>query len=37
MHYARTESVMALTHFETGLSRHVRSFKDDILKIELYV
>jgi len=34
-HYARLESIMAITHFQTGVSWHFRSFKDDVLKIEL--
>ena len=34
-HYARLESVMAITRFQTGVSWHFRSFKDDVLKIEL--
>ena len=34
-HYARLESVMAITRFQTGVSWHFRSFKDLILKIEL--
>ena len=28
-------SVMAITRFQTGVSWHFRSFKDDVLKIEL--
>jgi len=34
-HYARPESIMAITGFQTGVSWHFRSFKDDVLKIEL--
>ena len=34
-HYARLESVMAITLFQTGVSWHFRSFKDLVLKIEL--
>jgi len=34
-HYARPESIMAITRFQTGVSWHFRSFKDDVLKIEL--
>ena len=34
-HYARLESVMAITRFQMGVSWHFRSFKDVILKIEL--
>jgi len=33
--YGRLESVMAITRFQTGVSWHFRSFKDDVLKIEL--
>ena len=33
--YARLESVMAITRFQTGVNWHFRSFKDDVLKIEL--
>jgi len=29
------ESVMAITRFQTGVSWHFSSFKDDVLKIEL--
>ena len=35
--YARLESVMAITRFQTGVSCHFCSFKDDVLKIELGV
>jgi len=35
--YARLESVMAMTRFQTGVSWHFRSFKDDVVKIELRV
>ena len=34
-HYARLESVMAMTRFQTGVSWHFRSFNDVVLKIEL--
>jgi len=34
-HYARLESVMAITRFQTGVSWHFRFFKDKVLKIEL--
>jgi len=34
-HYARLESIMPITRFQTGVSWHFRSFKDDVLKIEL--
>jgi len=34
-HYARRESVIAITRFQTGVSWHFHSFKDCILKIEL--
>jgi len=34
-HYARLESVMAITRFQTGVSWHFHSFKDVVLKIEL--
>ena len=34
-YYARLESVMAITHFQTVVSSHFRSIKDDVLKIEL--
>ena len=34
-HYARPESIMVITRFQTGVSWHFRSFKDDVLKIEL--
>jgi len=34
-HYARLESIMAITRFQTGVSWHFHSFKDDVLKIEL--
>jgi len=34
-HHARLESIMAITRFQTGVSWHVRLFKDDVLKIEL--
>ena len=34
-YYARLESVMAITHFQTGGSWHFPSFKDNVLKIEL--
>ena len=34
-HYARLESVMAITRFQTGVSWHFRSFKDLVLQIEL--
>jgi len=33
--YARLETIMAITSFQTGLSWQFRSFKDDVLKIEL--
>jgi len=36
-HYARLESVMAITHFQTGVSWYFCSFKADVLKIELWV
>jgi len=36
-HYARPESIMAITRFQTGVSWHFRLFKDDALKIELCV
>jgi len=31
------ESVMAIMRCQTGVSWHFRSFKDDVLKIELQV
>jgi len=34
-HYARLESVMVITRFQTAVSWHFRSFKDSVLKIEL--
>ena len=34
-HYARLASIMAITRFEAGVSWHFRSFKEDVLKIEL--
>jgi len=34
-HYARLESIMAITHFQTGVSWHFHSFKEDVLKREL--
>jgi len=35
MHYARLKSVLAITHFQTGVSWHFHLFKDQVLKIEL--
>jgi len=32
---ARLESVLAITRFETGVSWHCGSLKDQVLKIEL--
>jgi len=34
-HYARLESIIAITRFQTGVSWHFRSLKDEVLKIEL--
>jgi len=34
---ARLETLQAITRFQTGVSWHFRSFKDDVLKIELWV
>jgi len=34
-HYARLESIMAITHFQSGVSWHFCSLKADVLKIEL--
>ena len=34
-HDAGVESVIAITPFQTGVSWHFCSFKDDILKIEV--
>jgi len=34
-HYASPESIIAITRFQTEVSWHFRSFKDDVLKIEL--
>jgi len=31
------ECVMAITRFQTGVSWHFRSLKDEVLKIEFYV
>ena len=33
--YARLQSAMAITRFQTGVSWHFRSFNDKVLKIEL--
>jgi len=33
--YARLESVMAISRLQTGVSWQVRSFKDNVLKIDL--
>jgi len=35
MHYARLENVMAITRFQTGVSWHFGSLKNEDLKIEL--
>ena len=34
-HYARLASIMAITRFQAAVSWYFRSFKDDVLKIEL--